>query len=80
MRGGFLLDPDVAYLNHGSYGACPEPVFVEYQRLQLELERAPTDFFTRHVFTGFWGEDDGSGEFARARADLARDGRQSERP
>jgi isopenicillin-N epimerase len=47
MRGGFLLDPDVAYFNHGSYGACPATVFEEYQRLQRELERAPTDFFVR---------------------------------
>ena len=71
MRPGFLLDPDVAYLNHGSYGACSEPVFAEYQRLQLELERAPTDFFTRRVFTGFWGADDGSGPLTGARAALA---------
>ena len=71
MRNGFLLDPDVVYLNHGSYGACSEPVFREYQRLQLELERQPTDFFTRRAFTGFWGEDDGTGEIARARATLA---------
>ena len=38
MREGFLLDPDVAYFNHGSYGACPVEVFAEYQRWQLELE------------------------------------------
>ena len=71
MRPGFLLDPDVAYLNHGSYGACPEPVFAEYQRLQLELERAPTDFFTRRVFTGFWGADEGTGKLTGARDALA---------
>jgi isopenicillin-N epimerase len=71
VRPGFLLDPDVAYLNHGSYGACPEPVFAEYQRLQLELERAPTDFFTRRVFTGFWGADDGTGRLTGARDVLA---------
>jgi isopenicillin-N epimerase len=71
VRPGFLLDPDVAYLNHGGYGACPEPVFAEYQRLQLELEREPTDFFTRRIFTGFWGADDGSGRLAGARAALA---------
>jgi isopenicillin-N epimerase len=71
VRPGFLLDPDVAYLNHGGYGACPEPVFAEYQRLQLELEREPTDFFTRRAFRGFWGEDDGTGTLARARSTLA---------
>jgi isopenicillin-N epimerase len=40
----FLLDPDVTFLNHGSFGACPRPVFDEYQRLQRELEREPVDF------------------------------------
>lgn len=41
MKELFLLDPDVVFLNHGSFGACPRAVFVEYQRLQLELERHP---------------------------------------
>ena len=44
MRDLFLLDPAVVYLNHGSFGACPRPVFAEYQRLQLELEREPVEF------------------------------------
>ena len=41
MREHFLLDPEVVFLNHGSFGACPRPVFAEYQRVQLELERHP---------------------------------------
>jgi len=40
----FLLDPDVVYLNHGSFGACPRPVFEAYQRYQRELERQPVEF------------------------------------
>jgi isopenicillin-N epimerase len=40
----FLLDPDIRFLNHGSFGACPRPVFEEYQRLQRELERQPVEF------------------------------------
>lgn len=40
----FLLDPAVTFLNHGSYGACPVPVFAEYQRWQLQLERQPVAF------------------------------------
>ena len=44
VRELFLLDPDVVFLNHGSFGACPRPVFEEYQRLQLELEREPVEF------------------------------------
>jgi isopenicillin-N epimerase len=45
MREGFLLDPDVAYFNHGGYGACPIEVFEEYQRWQRALEREPTRYF-----------------------------------
>ncbi len=43
----FLLDPNVTYLNHGSFGACPKPVFDAYQRWQLELERQPVGFIGR---------------------------------
>ncbi len=47
MRHLFLLDPGVVFLNHGSFGACPRPVFEEYQRFQLELERQPVEFLSR---------------------------------
>ncbi len=47
LRDQFLLDPSVVFLNHGSYGACPRPVFAEYQRWQLELERQPVEFLGR---------------------------------
>jgi isopenicillin-N epimerase len=40
----FLLDPAVVYLNHGSFGACPRPVFDAYQGFQRELERQPVEF------------------------------------
>jgi len=40
----FLLDPAVVFLNHGSFGACPVPVFEAYQRFQRELERQPVEF------------------------------------
>jgi isopenicillin-N epimerase len=45
----FLLDPDVVYLNHGSFGACPRPVFDAYQRWQRELEREPVDLLARRL-------------------------------
>ncbi len=43
----FLLDPSVIFLNHGSFGATPKPVFESYQRWQLELERQPVEFLGR---------------------------------
>ncbi len=47
MREYFLLDPEFAFLNHGSFGACPKPVFDVYQNWQLELERQPVRFYQR---------------------------------
>lgn len=43
----FLLDPSVTFLNHGSFGATPKPVFKEYQRWQRELENQPVEFLGR---------------------------------
>jgi len=45
----FLLREDVTFLNHGSFGACPRPVFETYQAFQLELEREPVDFLGRRL-------------------------------
>ena len=47
MKSQFLLDPTITYLNHGSFGACPKPIFEEFQRFQLELETEPVDFITK---------------------------------
>lgn len=51
MKDLFLLDPDVVFLNHGSYGATPRPVFAAYQEWQRRLERQPVYFFS-HVLEG----------------------------
>lgn len=45
----FLLDPDIVYLNHGSYGATPRTVFEIYQGWQLQLERDPVDFINNQL-------------------------------
>ncbi len=47
MKEYFLLDPDIIFLNHGSFGATPRPVFESYQRWQCELERQPVEFLGR---------------------------------
>ena len=49
LRREFLLDPEVAFLNHGSFGACPRPVFERYQARQRELELEPIDFLDRRA-------------------------------
>jgi isopenicillin-N epimerase len=47
LRDLFLLQPDIVFLNHGSFGACPRPVLAAYQTWQLELERQPVEFLGR---------------------------------
>lgn len=44
LRQEFLLDPDVIFLNHGSFGATPRPVFESYQVWQRRLEWQPVQF------------------------------------
>jgi isopenicillin-N epimerase len=50
----FLLDPEVRFLNHGSYGACPVEVFADYQGWQLQLERQPVAFLDPMRGYGKW--------------------------
>ncbi|GAB4498370.1 MAG: aminotransferase class V-fold PLP-dependent enzyme [Anaerolineales bacterium] len=56
----FLLDPQIHFLNHGSFGACPRPVFETYQNWQRELENQPVEFLGRRI----------TGLMAHARAEL----------
>jgi len=49
LKKHFLLDPSVTFLNHGSFGATPKPVFKEYQRWQRELEDQPVEFLGRRA-------------------------------
>lgn len=45
----FLLDSNITFLNHGSFGACPQPIFAEYQRFQRELESDPVHFIQKKL-------------------------------
>jgi isopenicillin-N epimerase len=61
MKDLFLLRPEMVFLNHGSFGACPAPVFAVYQDWQRALEAQPVEFLGRQ----------GTALLATARAALA---------
>ena len=43
----WALDPDLIFLNHGSFGACPRPVLAVQADLRAELEANPVAFLGR---------------------------------
>lgn len=62
LRSRWLLEDGLAFLNHGSFGACPRVVVEEQSRLRAEMERNPVRFLWREV----------EASLDAARAELAR--------
>jgi isopenicillin-N epimerase len=48
-RDEWLLDPEVAFLNHGSFGATPRAVLGEQERWRALMERHPTHFMSEEL-------------------------------
>ena len=46
----FLLDKDIVFLNHGSFGSCHKPVFDDYQNWQNLLESQPVQFLHKRLY------------------------------
>lgn len=44
MKSLFQIDNSITFLNHGSFGSCPKPIFEEFIRFQKELETDPVNF------------------------------------
>ena len=61
LRDAFMLDPAIAFLNHGFVGATPRVVFEANLERQREFEREPVDFVSRYA----------TGRLADARSSLA---------
>lgn len=45
----WALDPEIVFLNHGSFGACPRSVLAYQSQLRAQLEMEPVRFFVREL-------------------------------
>ncbi len=49
LRSHWSLDPEVRFLNHGSFGACPTAVLRRQAELRARLEAGPVRFLHREI-------------------------------
>jgi isopenicillin-N epimerase len=49
MKEHWLLDPTIAFLNHGSFGATPRVILDKQTALRNEMEREPVKFLVREL-------------------------------
>jgi len=68
-KSDFLLDPDIIFLNHGSFGATPREVFDVYQDWQRKLEAQPVKFIIRDLFGHFKETRDALGKYLNTSGD-----------
>jgi len=69
VKAHYFLDPEVIFLNHGSFGATPRTVIAAYQEWQLRLERQPVKFITRELLPELKKARQILGDYVNADAD-----------
>lgn len=63
LKNEFLINPDIIFLNHGSFGATPRPVFEVYQNWQRRMEYQPVQFLAREFNEHLFGSRKELGKF-----------------
>ena len=69
LKTQFLLNPDIHFLNHGSFGASPKPVFDTYQAWQRRLEFQPVTYFQSDLSNALREARHALGTFLHANGD-----------
>ncbi len=69
LRSEFLIRKDITFLNFGSFGACPRPVFDRYQQYQLEMEQEPVQFIVKTGMEYLKRSREALGKYLNAPAD-----------
>ena len=49
LKNQFFLDPEIIFLNHGSFGACARPIYENLLEWQSKLEEEPVKFFENTI-------------------------------
>ena len=65
----FFLNPEICFLNNGSFGACPKVVFSKYQEWQRVVEFQPVDFYVRDLLPELKKARDILGAFIKTEGD-----------
>jgi isopenicillin-N epimerase len=69
LRSQFQLRDDITFLNFGSFGSCPKPIFEKFQQYQLELEQEPVQFITVTNFKYLKESREALGNYINCHAD-----------
>jgi len=65
----WTLDPAIAFLNHGSFGAAPRPVLIAQQAWRDRIEAEPVLFFSHDLEPALDAAREALGAFVRADPD-----------
>lgn len=65
----FVLDPKIHYLNHGSFGACPQPVLDTQREWQRSMEARPVEFLDRKIAGNMQASREALASFLGAKRD-----------
>ena len=69
LKDQFFLDPDITFLNHGSFGACAKPVYEDLLNWQMQMEREPVKFFEETIFDALKASRQAMGDYINCSAD-----------
>ena len=69
LRHLFALDPEVVFLNHGSFGGCPVEILDRCEAVRREIERNPVEALQRHLDERMDRSRTALGELVGAEAD-----------
>jgi isopenicillin-N epimerase len=69
LKNQFFLDPEITFLNHGSFGACAKPIYNNLLEWQEKLEEEPVKFFENTIFEALEKSRQALGDYINCPAD-----------